>query len=135
MSFYERLKFYFNNFVEKVNLNTEKKSKLIEILLLVGTILVALKTLQDFLLIVFMFFIFSSIFYYIIIQNDNSKPSCWDNIHVLVIAATFSMLVNVNLFINLWSDFVRFSPPLGIILFSIYYLVLTFLLYAALIKR
>lgn len=132
MSFGEKLKFHSNEFIEIVNLDKEKKSKLIEILLLVGSILVALKTVQGFMLVVFMLFILTSIFHYIFIQNqtDKSEHSIAEYFVAFFIAATFSLLVNVNLLIA--NSAVIFIPSLAIILFWSYNFLLILVIWVAL---
>lgn len=135
MSFREKLKFRYNKLIENRNLDTPHKLKLIETLLIVGSILVALKTPQGPLLVDFMFFVLLSIFYYTTIQKDKSEPSIWQDIIVLFIAATFSTLVNVNLFIGFDSTPLGVATFLGKILYFAYYSALTLVLWAALVKR
>ena len=128
-------------FVEKLNLSKEKKSDLIKTLLIVVSILVAIKPHNidimsiDIMSVVFMVFIFSSIYYYIIIQKDSLKPSYCYSFIVLIIAATFSTLVNVNLFVSFGSTLISFSPLIGRILYLSYFFLLTAMLWAALVKR
>lgn len=123
-----------DKFIENVNLDNPQKIDLIQTLLIVSSILVALKT-QDTLSNIFMLFIFTSIIYYIVVLKDRLKPGILHNLHVLVIAATFSTLVNVNLFSTFWNAFEKLSLSLGIFLYLVYYLLLTLILWAALVKR
>lgn len=116
--------------IEYLNLEKRQKSDMIKILLIVGSILVAVQ--QEFLSTFFMIFIISSIIYYIIIQKDELKSWKGFDLVVLVIAVTFSTLVNINLFNSLLSNF---SPSMGSFLYLLYYLIMTLTLWSALAIR
>ena len=119
---------------ENINLEKKQKIKLIELLLLVGSILVAFKSQPDALGWVFMFFIFFSIVYYIFIQKDIFKPNIIANLIPIMIAVTFSTILNVNLFVSFGKEIISLSPTFMAILYTGYYLVLSFIISAALMK-
>jgi len=115
-------------FLEKFNLDIEGQKKLIEILLIVGSILVALK-LPDSMIWIFMLFVLMAILYYITAKKI-SKP---DRLLPLAVSCTFTGIVTGILFINV-------NTPISLlyikmILFGIYYVVFTLIIWAALIRR
>ena len=134
MKMFDSIGTYFKEIIKNLNLDWKQKTKLIELLLLVGSILVALKSQPDTLSWIFMLFIFFSIVYYIIIQKDTLKSNISNTIVPLIIAVSFSTILNVNLFISLSKSVVSLSPTLMTFLYAFYYLFLSFVIWAALIK-
>ena len=114
--------------LDKFNLDTEGQLKLIEILLIVGSILVALK-LPDSMIWIFMLFVLMAIFYYITIKKD-SKPN---RLIPFFVSCTFSGIVTTILFLNMNIPIFFLYPK--IILFTIYYVFFTIIIWIALIKR
>ena len=92
------------NKIEAINLKQPEKLKLIEILLIVGSIITAFKAQQDNIATIFMLFLMGSIIYYIYIQSatlqSNNDCNHFINLIPLFIAASFSTILNVNLFIT-----------------------------------
>lgn len=129
MSFGEKLEI---RLIERFNLDDVKKSKLIEVLLIVGSILAVLTPPRDLIRGIFMFFIFFSIYYYIFIQKINSKSVFVTNFFAFFTAVTFSLLVIANLFSALANILDTFWHNL---LFVVYFIALTWILFAALMQR
>ncbi len=119
----------FEELLDRLNLDTEGQKKLIEILLIVGSILVALK-LPDGMIWVFMLFVLMAILYYITIQK-NSKLN---RLVPLFVSSTFTIILTTILFMNINTP-ILFLLYLKIILFAIYYVVFTIIIWVALIKR
>ena len=138
MEIFDSIYTYFKEIIENLNLEKKQKTKLIELLLLVGSILVAFKSQPEALGWIFMFFIFSSIVYYIFIQKDDFKPNIRNNLIPLMIAVTFSTILNANLFLSLGKSVVSLSLTfitfLYVVLYAVYYLFLSFVIWAALVK-
>lgn len=116
----------FEEVLDKFNLDTEGQKKLLELLILTGSILVALK-LPESMIWIFMLFVFTAIFKFITIKEDSK----FDWLLPLIVSCTFSGIVTGLLVMNMYiSNFV-----LKAILFTIYYVSLTFIICVALIKR
>lgn len=122
----------FEQLLDKFNLDTEGQKKLIEILLIIGSIIVALK-LPDNMIWIFMLFVLSSILYFIIIQ----KNSQFNRLIPLAVSCTFTGIVTVVLFMNLnLPNFATiFFQYLKLLLFGIYYLIFTLIIWLALIRK
>lgn len=118
----------FEKLLNRFNLDIEGQKKLIELLLIVGSILVALK-LPDSMIWIFMIFVLTAIYYFISIKKD-SKP---DRLLSLIVSCTFSGIVTALLFMNINVPIFFLYPK--IILFTIYYVFFTIIIWIALIKR
>lgn len=123
-------------------LDISQRTKLIEILLIVGSIVAAFK-IPTKMLWLFMLFVLLSILYYILIQKEKDFSNLLDVTSIFV-SASFVGIVIYNFAISLISmleDFVitfGFAPGvvvLGVVLgvlISIYYVFFTFIIYKAL---
>jgi hypothetical protein len=123
-------------------LDISQRTKLIEILLIVGSIVAAFK-IPTKMLWLFMLFVLLSILYYILIQKEKDFSKLLDVTSIFV-SASFVGIVIYNFAISLISmleDFVitfGFAPGvvvLGVVLgvlISIYYVFFTFIIYKAL---
>lgn len=122
--------------IERINLENKKKSKLIEVLLIVGSILFAFKAQPDIIVSLFALNLFLSIIYYILIQNDTSKLNGASNILFnaipVFIAGTFSLALNYNLFESLIKSGLDQFPRSTIVLYGIYYSTLSIIIWIAL---
>jgi hypothetical protein len=118
----------FERLLEKFNLDIEGQKKLIEILLIIGSIIVALK-LPDSMIWIFMLFVLMAILYYITAKN-NSKP---DRLLPLAVSCTFTGIVTTILFMNVNTPI--FLLYIKLIMFAIYYVVFTLIIWVALIRR
>ncbi len=112
--------------LENLNLNTEGQKKLIELLILTGSILVALK-LPDSMIGVFMLFILTAIIYYIRVW----KGSQTQRLIPLIVSCTFSAIVTIVLVMNMNIPFLY----LKVIMFTFYYAAFTIIIWIALIRR
>jgi hypothetical protein len=118
----------FEELLDRFNLDTEGQKKLIELLIITGSILVALK-LPDSMIWLFMLFLLMAIFYFITIKKDFKR----NRLLPLFVSCSFTGIVTTILFMNMNIPF--FFPYLKIIMFSIYYVTFTIIIWVALIKR
>jgi hypothetical protein len=132
----EKKMFYWKRF----NLtNDEDKIKLLEVLLVVGSILVALKFLTDSIVFLFLLFVVVAIVLYIKLKKGTPKTK-HHNVTVLMASATFSGTLAVELGLSFVAAFntstilsnILNTGILATILAFIYYSVITFFLYGAL---
>ena len=118
--------------IKAINLKQPEKLKLIELLLIVGSILIAFKAQPYNITIIFMIYLVASIIYYIFIQSLtlelNGGKNYLFNLIPLFIAVIFSTILNVNIFLNTFSQFPTFST----ILYILYFIMFSFIIYAAL---
>ena len=124
------------NLIKAINLKQPEKLKLIELLLIVGSILTAFKAQPENMANIFMIYLFVSIIYYIFIQNFTSELNAgynwFMNLIPLSIAATFSTMLNVNLFISVGANALSKFPTFTTALYILYYVMFSFINYAAL---
>ena len=119
------------NKIEAINLKQPEKLKLIEMLLIVGSIITAFKAQPDNMATIFMLFLMCSIIYYIYIQR-NCAYDHFINLIPLFIAAAFSTLLNINLFMSICTNAFSDFPKITTVLYILYYVTFSFIIYAAL---
>ncbi len=136
---YNKIKLIYDkvyNKIEAINLKQPEKLKLIEMLLIVGSIITAFKAQPDNMATIFMLFLMGSIIYYIYIQSatlqSNSAYNHFINLIPLFIAAAFSTILNVNLFMSIYINVFSEFPKITTVLYILYYVTFSFIIYAAL---
>lgn len=123
-----------NNFDKFYLEKPEDKKKLIEILLIIGTLVAAFK-IEDYLLIPFTIFVIFSIPYFIMIQKElNDGDKRFVNFISKIIAFTFSFPLSTFLAINLVGYLNDIAMKVGsfIVIFSIYVTFSTLVIWFAL---
>ena len=122
------------NIIEAINLKQSEKLKLIELLLIIGSILIAFKEQPENMIDIFMIYLFFSIIYYIFIHNLklDTGYNWFFNLIPLIIAASFSIMLNVNLFLSVGANALSKFPTFMAALYMLYYVVFSFIIYAAL---
>ena len=125
-----------HDIIEAINLKQPEKLKLIELLLIIGSILIAFKEQPENMIDIFMIYLFFSIIYYIFIQNLTLKLDAghnwFFNLIPLTIAASFSTMLNVNLFLSVGTNVLSQFPTFMTALYILYYVVFSFIIFAAL---
>jgi len=120
--------------VRKFQLDTSQRTKLIEILLIVGSIVAAFK-MPTKMIWLFMLF-FCSILYYIIIQKEtgDTTPTPFLAVISIVISASFVGIIVFNFALSLFEALSGFSLVI-VALTIIYYIVFTIIIYKALMGK
>jgi len=118
--------------VRKFQLDTSQRTKLIEILLIVGSIVAAFK-MPTKMIWLFMLFFLCSILYYIIIQKEtgDTTPTPFLAVISIVISASFVGIIVFNFALSLFEALSGFSLVI-VALTIIYYIVFTIIIYKAL---
>jgi len=121
--------------VRKFQLDTSQRTKLIEILLIVGSIVAAFK-MPTKMIWLFMLFFLCSILYYIIIQKEtgDTTPTPFLAVISIVISASFVGIIVFNFALSLFEALSGFSLVI-VALTIIYYIVFTIIIYKALMGK
>ena len=121
--------------VRKFQLDTSQRTKLIEILLIVGSIVAAFK-MPTKMIWLFMLFFLCSILYYIIIQKEtgDTTPPPFLAVISIVISASFVGIIVFNFALSLFEALSGFSLVI-VALTIIYYIVFTIIIYKALMGK
>ena len=121
--------------VRKFQLDTSQRTKLIEILLIVGSIVAAFK-MPTKMIWLFMLFSLCSILYYIIIQKEtgDTTPTPFLAVISIVISASFVGIIVFNFALSLFEALSGFSLVI-VALTIIYYIVFTIIIYKALMGK
>ena len=117
---------------ERLYLERERKIKLIEILLIVGSFLAAFQ-LPTNMIWIFMIFILFALVYYILIQSGAKESDAVVRMSAILISFPFIAIVTYNLGVSLVKTFPEISL-ITMLLVAIYYVVFGMLLTLALTK-
>ncbi len=116
---------------ESLSLDKDQKLKLIELLLIIGTLSATFNLAKDWIWL-YMLFALTSIIYFIIIQKD-FQNKIFIYIIAIFISTIFSGIITGNLFVTIVKD-PHVPPFIYLILFIIYYIVFSVIIFLALKK-
>ncbi len=116
---------------EILSLDKDQKLKLIELLLIIGTLSATFNLAKDWIWL-YMLFALTSIIYFIIIQKD-FQNKIFIYIIAIFISTIFSGIITGNLFVTIVKD-PHVPPFIYLILFIIYYIVFSVIIFLALKK-
>ncbi len=109
-------------------LNKPEKSKLIEILLIVGSILFAFNSTQNFspeMKNIMILFLVLSIFYWVLLHTKTKTSSYYMTLLAWVLSLFFAAVIGTSIGVNIAANPVN-QPIFGLIMAIAYYLVISF---------